>query len=205
MVQPISRDESDARKHDSVFSARQVELEESASNRPQGITGNFPYVMEITTGHIHPFSTALAARSDLVVGCYDLSGSFDPADADPYYDPQGVYSANERRSRVQTVAPQTAADRRAADATTRKQLRAELEAEVRAELEAKYAAAPVATPVKKRGGNKSVPATALGATQVVPTMEAPVPESQPIMEAPTAEVEEGTAGLDTAFEDAMRG
>lgn len=227
MVQPVLRDEADSRKHDSVFVERQAELNESASKMPKGVSGVFPYLMEINTGHIHPWSKALADRSDLVVGCYDLSGSFDPADADPHYDPQGVYAANERRGRIETVAPQTAAERKAADAAAKKKLREEIEAEIRLEMEAKYGpalvesevvdappavvTAPPATAKTTKGSRKPATAqpTSAAVTEVVAPAEpvvvvAPEPEqvaNPNIMDAFGG----GSDDLDAAFEDAMRG
>lgn len=88
MVQHVSRAEEFERSNSSVFAERQEELDAMATKMPKRITGQFPYLMEIRTGVIHPFTESLAERSDLVVGCYNLDGSMDPNDADPYYDPQ---------------------------------------------------------------------------------------------------------------------
>ena len=200
MVQPVLGYEADARRNDSVFAERQAELSESASKMPKPIAGVFPYLMEITTGHIHPWSKALSERSDLVVGCYDLSGSFDPDDADPHYDPQGVYAASERRGRVATVAPQTAAERKAADAAEKKKLREEIEAQVRKEMEAQYgkpAQEVEEEPTAKPAKPKRKPATAKPAAPVEAVVE-PTPEI-------ADEVAADTPTLEDAFEDAMRG
>lgn len=132
MVQPVLRDEADSRRHDSVFAEREEEL--NNSKMPPVLKGRFPYVMEKATGYIHPWSKDLAARSDLVIGCYNLEGSLDPADAVVDYDPQGVAMREQRGLRVATVPPEDAATRKAADAAKRKQLRQQEEDRLRQEV-----------------------------------------------------------------------
>ena len=105
MVQHVSRAEEFERSNSSVFAERQEELDAMATKMPKRITGQFPYLMEIRTGVIHPFTESLAERSDLVVGCYNLDGSMDPNDADPYYDPQAeAISAARREERAKAEA-----------------------------------------------------------------------------------------------------
>jgi hypothetical protein len=145
-----------------------------------------------------------------------------------------VYAANERRTRVQTVAPQTAAERKAADAAANKKLREELELEIRAEMEAKYGpevktaevveappatvAAPAPAVKGAKGGKKAAPvvvAPVVESVQPVPVVESvqPVPVVEPVP-APEQSADnpnimdafgEGGDDLDAAFEDAMRG
>ena len=136
MVQAVSRDEERSRRHDSVFVEREAELEQMASKMPRSV-GTFPYLMEIKTGVVHPWSEGMAERSDLVVGCYNLQGSQNPEDADPNYNPQRAAIRGEQlRKRVETVAPRTISEQKAHDAEVEGRLRRKLEAEHEATLEA---------------------------------------------------------------------
>ena len=105
MVQPVSRAEELERSSSSVFAERQEELEAMADKMPKRVAGQFPYLMEKNTGVIHPYTEAMAERSDLVIGCYNLEGSRNPDDADPYYNPQAIVMREERARRVESVGP----------------------------------------------------------------------------------------------------
>lgn len=140
MVQPISREEELQRSGDDVFAERQKELEDMADKMPKRIVGDFPYLMEKNTGVVHPYSDAMAERSDLVIGCYNLQGSRNPEDVDPDYDPRGMRMRNERVHRVQSVGPQNAAERKAAAAEELGRIRREEREKAAAEFDARMEA-----------------------------------------------------------------
>lgn len=158
MASPVSRAEELERSNNSVFSERQEELEAMADKMPKRLAGQFPFLMEIRTGVIHPYTESLAERSDLVIGCYNLEGSNNPEDGDPYYDPQASTMRNERRARVEKVGPANAAEAKAAAAAERGEIRRQVLAEeadriraeetdrIRAELLAEMAANPAPAP-----------------------------------------------------------
>lgn len=135
MVQPVSRNEELERSSNSVFSARQEELEAMADKMPARLNGRFPYLMEKSTGVIHPYTEAMAERSDLVIGCYNLEGSRNPEDADPYYDPQAIVMREDRLRRIEELPPQSAAEVRAQAAETAGRIRREERERADAELE----------------------------------------------------------------------
>lgn len=140
MVQPVSRAEELERSNSSVFAERQEELDAMADKMPKRIVGQFPYLMEKNTGVIHPYTDAMAERSDLVIGCYNLEGSRNPDDADPYYNPQAVIMRGERARRVESVGPRNAAEEKAAVAEEVGRIRREERARAEAELEERLAA-----------------------------------------------------------------
>jgi hypothetical protein len=49
------------------------------------IPGNPPFLKEIKTGAIWPFTEGMAMRGDFVVGVYDLAGSPTPPESHPDY------------------------------------------------------------------------------------------------------------------------
>lgn len=51
-----------------------------ASRTPAPVKGDFPYLVEKATGIVHPYTSGMARRGDLVIGCYNRYGSLDPAD-----------------------------------------------------------------------------------------------------------------------------
>lgn len=231
MVQPVSRAEELERSNSSVFAERQEELDAMADKMPKRIVGQFPYLMEKNTGVIHPYTEAMAERSDLVIGCYNLEGSRNPDDADPYYNPQAVIMRGERARRVESVGPRNAAEAKAAAAEEvgriRREERARAEAELeerltaerermRQELLAELQAAPapdgVSTTemdaaVKKGRGKKSGSkrgAAAQGEQAVPVAPESPgVVESPEVSEAPETPVvgQEGDVQVTTADDD----
>lgn len=140
MVQPVSRAEELERSSSSVFAERQEELEAMADKMPKRVAGQFPYLMEKNTGVIHPYTEAMAERSDLVIGCYNLEGSRNPDDADPYYNPQAIVMREERARRVESVGPRNAAEAKAAAAEETGRIRREERARAEAELEERLAA-----------------------------------------------------------------
>lgn len=140
MVQPVSRAEELERSNSSVFAERQEELEAMADKMPKRVVGQFPYLMEKNTGVIHPYTEAMAERSDLVIGCYNLEGSRNPEDADPYYNPQAIVMREERARRVESVGPRNAAEAKAAAAEETGRIRREERARAEAELEERLAA-----------------------------------------------------------------
>lgn len=140
MVQPVSRAEELERSNSSVFAERQEELEAMADKMPKRVVGQFPYLMEKNTGVIHPYTEAMAERSDLVIGCYNLEGSRNPEDADPYYNPQAIVMREERARRVESVGPRNAAEAKAAAAEETGRIRREERARADAELEERLAA-----------------------------------------------------------------
>lgn len=140
MVQPVSRAEELERSSSSVFAERQEELEAMADKMPKRVAGQFPYLMEKNTGVIHPYTDAMAERSDLVIGCYNLEGSRNPDDADPYYNPQAIVMREERARRVESVGPRNAAEAKAAAAEETGRIRREERARAEAELEERLAA-----------------------------------------------------------------
>lgn len=139
MVQPVSRAEELERSSSSVFAERQEELEAMADKMPKRVAGQFPYLMEKNTGVIHPYTDAMAERSDLVIGCYNLEGSRNPDDADPYYNPQAIVMREERARRVESVGPRNAAEAKAAAAEETGRIRREERARAEAELEERLA------------------------------------------------------------------
>lgn len=139
MVQPVSRAEELERSSSSVFAERQEELEAMADKMPKRVVGQFPYLMEKNTGVIHPYTEAMAERSDLVIGCYNLEGSRNPDDADPYYNPQAIVMREERARRVESVGPRNAAEAKAAAAEETGRIRREERARVDAVLEERLA------------------------------------------------------------------
>lgn len=139
MVQPVSRAEELERSSSSVFAERQEELEAMADKMPKRVAGQFPYLMEKNTGVIHPYTEAMADRSDLVIGCYNLEGSRNPDDADPYYNPQAIVMREERARRVESVGPRNAAEAKAAAAEETGRIRREERARAEAELEERLA------------------------------------------------------------------
>lgn len=185
MASPVSRAEELERSNNSVFSERQEELEAMADKMPKRLAGQFPFLMEIRTGVIHPYTESLAERSDLVIGCYNLEGSNNPEDGDPYYDPQASTMRNERRARVEKVGPANAAEAKAAAAAERGEIRrqvlaeetdrirAEETARIRAELLAEMAANPAPAPAPE-----VAPAPA---PEVAPT---PAPAPAPVKQKP---------------------
>lgn len=140
MVQPVSRAEELERSNSSVFAERQEELEAMADKMPKRVVGQFPYLMEKNTGVIHPYTEAMAERSDLVIGCYNLEGSRNPEDADPYYNPQAIVMREERARRVESVGPRNAAEAKAAAAEETGRIRREERARADTELEERLAA-----------------------------------------------------------------
>lgn len=140
MVQPVSRAEELERSSSSVFAERQEELEAMADKMPKRVAGQFPYLMEKNTGVIHPYTEAMAERSDLVIGCYNLEGSRNPDDADPYYNPQAIVMREERARRVESVGPRNAAEAKAAAAEETGRIRREERARAEAEMEERLAA-----------------------------------------------------------------
>lgn len=140
MVQPVSRAEELERSSSSVFAERQEELEAMADKMPKRVAGQFPYLMEKNTGVIHPYTEAMAERSDLVIGCYNLEGSRNPDDADPYYNPQAIVMREERARRVESVGPRNAAEAKAAAAEETGRIRREERARAEAELEERLVA-----------------------------------------------------------------
>lgn len=111
MVQAVTRSEQISRT--SIFNERDLELAQMASKMPRPIEGNPPYLMEKATGYVHPYTAQMAERSDLVVACYTVDGSFDPEDADPDYDPSGVKAQIEYSRRLGNVPPQSVAELKA--------------------------------------------------------------------------------------------
>lgn len=197
MASPVSRAEELERSNNSVFSERQEELEAMADKMPKRLTGQFPFLMEIRTGVIHPYTESLAERSDLVIGCYNLEGSNNPEDGDPYYDPQASTMRNERRARVEKVGPANAAEAKAAAAAERGEIRrqvlaeetdrirAEETARIRAELLAEMAANPAPAP----------------APEVAPTpAPAPVKQKPKSTKSKAADKATADAGTDTGTE-----
>lgn len=161
MVQAVMKDEARSRQHDSIFAEREAELDAVASKMPKSV-GEFPYLMEINSGVIHPWTRSMSERSDLVVGCYNLDGSQNPEDADPSYNPnRPAIRGDKIRQRVKQVAPKTAAEQKAYEAGIEGRLRREMEAkldeerekirrEVIAELEAKITDSKQNTKGKKK-------------------------------------------------------
>jgi hypothetical protein len=225
MVQPVSREEEHARRYDSVFAERNAEMDELASKMPKRLAEQFPYLMEINTGFVHPYTEAMAARSDLVIGCYNLAGSRNPDDADPYYNPQALVMRNERAKRVESVGPRSAADAKAAAAEEegriRREERAKLELEneaylaaererIKAELLAETAPAPFvddsvgdsAEKGKVTKGRKGKKVT--DATSAEPVVAEQVPDT------PAPAIDEGggvddtESDLNAAFQEAMQ-
>ena len=178
-----------------VFAARDAELRDTVKNMPVPISVECPYLMEIATGYVHPYTKSMAERSDLVVPCYTLQGSMDPADADPLYDPQSDYTREERRQQIKMAPPQTAAEKKAAAAAAEKALRAKIEAEVRAKVEAEMRA--------KLAGENSAPAKSTRA-EVKTDVSIAVPSS-PNIDAAIMEAIGGTeSDIDSVFAAAMR-
>lgn len=140
MVQPVSREEELQRSSSSVFAERQEELEAMADKMPKRVAGQFPYLMEKNTGVIHPYTEAMAERSDLVIGCYNLDGSRNPDDADQYYNPQALAMRGERVRRVESVGPRNAAEAKAAAAEETGRIRREERERADAELEERLVA-----------------------------------------------------------------
>ena len=219
MVQHVSRAEEFERSNSSVFAERQEELDAMATKMPKRITGQFPYLMEIRTGVIHPFTESLAERSDLVVGCYNLDGSMDPNDADPYYDPQALAMQGERLRRVNTVGPRTVAEQKAAQAEAISAARREERAKAEAEFEERLArelakrGTPAAEEAKPAAPQKASPKSQSkkAKSQVA---DAPKAEAEPKAEvAPAPADTQGDAGagednsatdLNQAFQEAMK-
>ncbi|EFN7975592.1 hypothetical protein [Escherichia coli] len=144
MVAAVTHNEAEIR-NEGILAERQAELEAVATNMPKPIPGRPPYLMEKSSGIIHPYSEGLAQRSDLVIACFNLQGSQNPADADPEYDPQGIAVAEERHRRLRDLPPENPAEIKAslADEITkmRAQMLEELElerAEMRADMKAEY-------------------------------------------------------------------
>lgn len=217
MVQHVSRAEEFERSNSSVFAERQEELDAMATKMPKRITGQFPYLMEIRTGVIHPFTESLAERSDLVVGCYNLDGSMDPNDADPYYDPQALAMQGERLRRVNTVGPRTVAEQKAAQAEAISAARREERAKAEAEFEERLArelakrGATAAEEAKPAAPQKPKSQSKKAKSQVA---DAPKAEAAPKAEvAPAPADTQGDAGgtvdssvtdLNQAFQEAMK-
>ncbi|EKY5009624.1 TPA: hypothetical protein RMT71_003205 [Escherichia coli] len=144
MVAAVTYNEAEIR-NEGILAERQAELDAVATNMPRPIPGRPPYLMEKASGIIHPYSEGLAQRSDLVIACFNLQGSQNPADADPEYDPQGITVAEERHRRLRDLPPENPAEIKAslADEITkmRAQMLEELElerAEMRADMKAEY-------------------------------------------------------------------
>ena len=57
-----------------------VKIEES-------VPRTFPYLQELATGFIHPYTDNLAQHGDSVRGVYNLQGSTNPDDRDDGYNP----------------------------------------------------------------------------------------------------------------------
>lgn len=225
MVQPVSRAEELERSSSSVFAERQEELEAMADKMPKRVAGQFPYLMEKNTGVIHPYTEAMAERSDLVIGCYNLEGSRNPDDADPYYNPQAIVMREERARRVESVGPRNAAEAKAAAAEETGRIRREERARAEAELEERLAAerermrqelqpAPApeetqttekkAAAAKKGSAKKGAAAKKEQATTAAP--EAPAAPETPAVEqvADTQATEAGgEPDLNAAFQAAM--
>lgn len=161
MSAPVLQQEEMARRHQDVFVERERELEQMANKMPKPLAGEFPYLMGIKDGVIYPYTAQMAARDDLVVGCYNLEGSTDPEDWERGYDPSAVASAAEERAkRIHETKGVSAAERKSWEAAERKRIRAEMEAQIRAEILAESGAsgeapAPApAAPAKKTTARK---------------------------------------------------
>lgn len=147
MSAPVLQQEEMARRHQDVFVERERELEQLANKMPKSIEGEFPYLMGIKDGVIYPYTAQMAARNDLVVGCYNLEGSTDPEDWERGYDPSAVASAAEERAkRINETKGVSAAERKSWEAAERKRIRAEMEAQIRAEILAEVDAKAEETP-----------------------------------------------------------
>ncbi|EFA1526598.1 TPA: hypothetical protein ACU6F1_004362 [Escherichia coli] len=135
MVTAVTHDEADIR-NEGILAERQAELDTLATKMPKPIPGRPPYLMEKATGIIHPFSDGLAQRSDLVVACYNLQGSMNPADANPDYDPQGITIAEERQRRLRDLPPGNVAEMKASLSDEIAAIRAKMLEEIELERQA---------------------------------------------------------------------
>lgn len=119
-----------------LFDEQQRELERRGVHMPEPL-GYTPYLKEKKSGFVHPYSAMMAARSDLVVGCYNQAGSMNPKDADPTYDPTDFDSTIVEPPVIapavpvtkSVVADTTAADKRKASAAKAAATRARKKAE----------------------------------------------------------------------------
>lgn len=174
MVAAIDR--NDASRHDSLFQDRQHELEQTADSMPRPVSPEFPYLMEKNTGVVHPYVPTLAARGDLVIGCYTLSGSRNPADKDPNYDPQSVYSRQEMLDRVNAQPARTMADQRAElaerEANLEREIQRRVDEKLKAAQDVEVAPAAPAKPKTKRAAAKP-------AAKVEPTPDDKLVGNQP--------------------------
>ena len=135
MVAAVKHDDEDIR-NEGILADRQAELDALATNMPKPVPGRPPYLMEKSSGIIHPYSEGLAQRSDLVVACYNLQGSMDPADANPDYDPQGITIAEERSRRLRDLPPENIAEVKASLASEISAMRAKMLEEIELERDA---------------------------------------------------------------------
>lgn len=71
-----------------LFEEQNRDLQQRGVHMPKPL-GYTPFLKEIATGYVYPYNPRMADRSDLVIGCYNLEGSTNPADADPTkYNPK---------------------------------------------------------------------------------------------------------------------
>lgn len=197
MSAPVLQQEEMARRHQDVFVERERELEQMANKMPKPLAGEFPYLMGIKDGVIYPYTAQMAARDDLVVGCYNLEGSTDPEDWERGYDPSAVASAAEERAkRIHETKGVSAAERKSWEAAERKRIRAEMEAQIRAEIlaeadaKAKETPAPAAkktTARKKAAKDTDKPSEAPTGTTVETVDEVVQAAAKPEAKAPVSE------------------
>ena len=104
----------------------------------------FPFLKEKATGVVHPWSEAMAERNDLVVGCYNLDGSDDPADAPEGYDPSALHMGKVLPMEASGEKPFSNPEAEAAAERAREEAEAKAKADAEAEAKAKAKAARAA-------------------------------------------------------------
>lgn len=118
------------------FEEREADLRRQGAHIPEPVSMSFPFLKEKATGVVHPWSEPMAERNDLVVGCYNLDGSEDPADAPDGYDPTALHLGKVLPMEAEGDKPFANPEAEAAAERARQEAEAKAEAEAAAAAKA---------------------------------------------------------------------